>query len=70
MSNDRMTITTIYLRHTDASGKSYVADHRTWDAKLFFQSQSDSVAAILAKTPGKNKVELATKADYDAGRER
>ena len=25
----------IYVRHTDKDGKSYVSEHRVWDADLF-----------------------------------
>ena len=52
----------IYLRHTDKKGKSWVQQHRVWDAALFMQSQD----ADARKESG--SVELATESDYAAQR--
>ena len=65
-----MNARTIYMRHTSAEGKSYVNEHRVWDADKFIASQqkaADSVNADHAKkhgAPGKAKAEQITQDQY------
>lgn len=50
----------IYLRHTDKDGKSYVQQHRVWDADRFITSQME--AAL--KVGGKAMVQQLTREQY------
>lgn len=42
----------VYLRHTDADGKSRVVEHRVWDADLFIASQQQAAAKVNADQKG------------------
>lgn len=58
----------IYLRHTATDGKSYVAEHRVWDAERFITAQQRAAADVNAKQktdqPGKARVDQITKEQY------
>lgn len=59
-----MTPRDIYMRHTGKDGKSYVHEHRVWDAERFIASQQDAAA----KEGGKAKAEQITHEQYLAER--
>lgn len=42
----------IYLRHTDADGKSRVVEHRVWDADRFIASQEEAARKVNAEQKG------------------
>jgi len=48
----------LYLRITDSNGKSYVTQHRVWDAVRFFE------AMTAAHAKEQRAVAYATEADY------
>lgn len=50
----------VYARHTNKEGKSYVAQHRVWDAARFFAARADEAA----KEGGKAKCEQITEEQY------
>ncbi len=62
----------IYMRHTDTEGRSYVNEHRVWDAKKFVNSQAKAAADLNANVKGDGKrlakAEQITKAVYLAER--
>lgn len=58
-----MICETIFLRHTDKEGKSYVHEHRVWDRDLFLKS----TAAAALKAGG--KAEAITEQDFKAERQ-
>jgi hypothetical protein len=62
----------IYLRHTAVDGKSYVAEHRVWDADRFIASQQKAAAAVNEKqapgAPRHARVDQITKEQYHAAR--
>ena len=39
----------VFLRHTGPDGKSYVQQHRCWDADVFIASQHKAAADVNAK---------------------
>ena len=45
---------TIFMRHTSSEGKSYVNEHRVWDADKFIASQQEAADAINADHAKKN----------------
>lgn len=57
---------TLWVRHTDKDGKSYVQEHRAWDPVLFF--------ACLGKgareAGGQSQVAQISEAQYVAERKR
>lgn len=58
----------IYLRHTATDGKSYVREHRVWDAARFVASQQAAAEKLNADTPAgqprKAKAEQITETQY------
>jgi hypothetical protein len=50
----------IYLRHTDKNGKSYVQQHRVWDAGRFVAAQ----LAAAVNEGGKAFVQQITEDQY------
>lgn len=50
----------IYLRHTDKNGKSYVQEHRVWDADRFVASQ----VGAAVKEGGKAFAQQITREQY------
>jgi hypothetical protein len=58
----------IYLRHTATDGKSFVQEHRCWDADRFIASQQQAAAKVNADTkpgtPRLAKVEQITANQY------
>lgn len=63
-----MTTRDIWMRHTDVSGKSYVAEHRVWDAGRFVAAQQRAAADLNAKQkndqPRLAKAEQITEEQY------
>lgn len=58
--------TDLYLKHTDADGRSNIQRHRVWDSALFFQTRSDECKALREKNAGaQNAVELATVTEFN-----
>lgn len=58
----------VWLKHTGNDGKSYVQQHRVWDADRFIESQQKAVRDVNAKQdggkPGLAKVEPITEEQY------
>lgn len=58
----------IYLRHTDPQGKSFVQEHRVWDADRFIASQQQAAKKLNADqkpdAPRLAKVEQITPDQY------
>lgn len=44
-----MTAQDLYLRHTAGDGKSYVAEHRVWDAERFLNAQQAACNKVNAQ---------------------
>lgn len=63
-----ITTRDIWMRHTDVAGKSYVAEHRVWDAQLFAASQQKAAANLNADQkkgqPRLAKAEQITEEQY------
>lgn len=57
---------TLYARHTDEKGKSFVAEHRTWNRDGWIRI----ACAAALKVGGKSKVELIDKSQYNIEREK
>jgi len=62
MSEKQMTedASTMWLRHTDENGDTFVREHRVWDRAGFLSKQH----AEAAKVGGKSKVEQITEQVY------
>jgi hypothetical protein len=62
----------IFLRHTATDGKSYVRDHRVWDADRFIAAQQAAAQKLndgeAAGKPRLAKVEQITEEQYRAER--
>ena len=63
----------IYLRHTATDGKSYVQEHRVWDAERFVEAQDYAVSKANAEARAEKKkamanVEQITREQYLAER--
>lgn len=56
---------TLYARHTDEKGNSFVAEHRVWNRDLWIRS----ACGAALKVGGKSKVELIDKTQYQIERE-
>ena len=54
----------VYLRHTDKDGRSYVREHRVWDADKFIASQ----LGHALKEGGKAFVQQLTREQYNKER--
>lgn len=55
-----MTTRDIWMRHTGVDSKSYVAEHRVWDADRFVASQQKAAADINSQQkPGKPRLAKA-----------
>lgn len=50
----------VYVRHTDKDGRSFVEEHRVWNRAIFMQAR----ARDAAKVGGEAKVELLTEEQY------
>jgi hypothetical protein len=59
MSAAEMVCREVYVRHTSTDGKSYVVEHRVWDAALFIASQVAMAKKLNADVEGKDKPRLA-----------
>jgi hypothetical protein len=63
-----MTTRSVYLRHTDTSGASYVAEHFVWDADRFLAARQQAAKAVNDdQKPGQPrlaKVEQITHSQY------
>jgi len=63
-----MTTRDIWMRHTGVDGKSYVAEHRVWDADRFVASQQQAAADLNARQkqgqPRLAKAEQITEEQY------
>lgn len=61
----------VYLRHTDAKGASYLAEHFVWDADRFLAERQKAAEAVNAdQKPGQprlSKVEQITREQYLKG---
>jgi hypothetical protein len=55
---------TVYMRHTNKEGKSHISDHPCWQMDLFIAARQKE-----AQEEG-GRVEVVTRADYIAARER
>lgn len=60
MSTELMIGRDIYMRHTDKDGKSYVQEHRVWNADRFVEAQLDEAL----KLGGKAMVQQITHEQY------
>lgn len=55
-----ITTRDIWMRHTNVDGKSYVAEHRVWDADRFVASQQRAAANLNAdQKPGRPRLAKA-----------
>lgn len=55
-----MTTRDLWMRHTDVNGKSYVAEHRVWDAVRFVAARQQEAAMLNDKqTPGQPRLAAA-----------
>lgn len=62
----------VYMRHTGADGKSYVALHRCWDVQRFLAEQQRAAADVNAKEtdPAKRKAKAEQITDDQYRKER
>lgn len=62
----------LYLRHTTPDGKSYVIEHRVWDADLFLAAQQQAARRVNEQQPPGAKrlarVDMVDRATYQAER--
>ncbi len=72
--NDTLITRDIYLRHTAVDGKSYVAEHRVWDAERYIAAHQKATADVNAKQdagkPRKAAIEQITEEQYRSERKR
>jgi hypothetical protein len=58
----------VFLRHTGTDGKSYVQQHRCWDAERFLTAQQRAARDVNDKEKSPDtqraRVELITEAQY------
>ena len=70
--NDTLITRDIFLRHTAADGKSYVAQHRVWDADRFIAAHKKAAETVNANQkdgePRKARVEQITEEQYRAAK--
>lgn len=65
----------VFLRNTDVDGKSYVSQHRCWDAEIFVMARQTEASALAlepvakGKPPGKNKVTRITEDQFHKERQ-
>lgn len=55
MSAPEMVTRDIYLRHTSVDGKSYVQEHRVWDADRFLATRQDEARKLNKDAAAKGK---------------
>lgn len=66
MTTDTITGRDLYLRYITHDGRSYVQQHRAWDADRFIAAQQEAARKLREKSgPGASfRVEVASAKDY------
>lgn len=62
--HDEFSPRDVFARHTDKTGKSYVSEHRVWNADRFFAARN----AECVKEGGKAACERITEEQYKKDR--
>lgn len=68
MTAAEMVCRDLYMRHTDTGGRSWVIEHRVWDAERFVAAQAAAADQLNADVEGdgprKAKAEQITRDQY------